>query len=414
MKRKQFSAQTAEGSLINVGNERLAGIFRWILLIFALIMNNFGDNPFNVSRVNGVLALWGAVSLTTLAYLFLQRHPGRFYAYMTTAVDMLVGAMITYLTGGYSSAFSMIFFLVIIVSALRFGVVGAVVCAAAVSALYLCAGAVGPLRETGGLELYHFRAIILGRLFVFFVVAMVATVMARAFSQHRETVTRELVERQLMTEINMALANAIEAKDAYTRGHSERLAKLSGALAMRLGLPSEEVTAVRLGAILHDVGKIGIPDRILRQSLALSDDDRAWVRRHPQIGADIIGPVAGLQRVAPLIRHHHEKWDGSGYPDGLKGEAIPLGARIISVTDAFEAMVADRSYRASMGLPKAVDELKRGAGSHFDPKIVEAFLNLLETDTIHLPLPTRAVQEQQDRDRKGDAPPLPEAMPKAS
>ncbi len=413
MKRNSQDSFPADASLISVGNERLAGIFRWILLIFALIMNNFGDNPFNVSKVNAVLALWGAVSVTTLTYLLLRRTPGKFYAYMTTGVDMLVGALITYLTGGYTSAFAVIFFLVIIVSALRFGAVGAVACAVAVCALYLFAGAVGPLRTNGSAEFYQFRAIILGRLFVFFVVAMVATVMARAFSEHREVVTRQVVERKLMAEVNMALANAIEAKDAYTRGHSERLARLSGALALRLGLPPEEVTAVRLGAILHDVGKIGIPDRILRQSLALSDDDRAWVRRHPQIGADIIGPVAGLQRVAPLIRHHHEKWDGTGYPDGLKGEAIPMGARIISVTDAFEAMVADRSYRASLGMPKAIEELQQGAGSHFDPTIVRAFLRLLETDTVHLPLPTRAVQEQEERDRKGEGLP-PQAMPKAS
>lgn len=412
MKRKNFD-DSADAPLISVGNERLAGIFRWILLIFALISNNFGENPFNVGRVNAVLALWGAVSVTTLAYLLLRRAPGRGYAYMTTAVDMLVGAIITYLTGGYTSAFAVIFFLVIIVSALRFGAAGAVSCALAVGALYLVAGAVGPLRDTGDLGLYQFRAIILGRLFIFFVVAMVASVMARAFSEYREVVTRQKTQHKLMSEVNMALANAIEAKDSYTRGHSERLAKLSYALALRLGLPSDEVSAVRLGAILHDVGKIGVPDRILRQSLALSDDDRAWVRRHPQIGADIIGPVAGLQKVAPLVRHHHEKWDGTGYPDGLKGEAIPVGARVIAVTDAFEAMVADRSYRPSMGLPRAIEELQKGAGTHFDPQIVTAFLNLLATDTVHLPLPTREVQDQQDRERRAGGP-HPESMPKAS
>jgi len=397
------------GSLISVGNERLAGIFRWILLIFALVMNNFGDNPFNVSRVNAVLAVWATVSLTALTYLLLRRSPGRGYAYMATAVDMLVGAVITYLTGGYTSAFAVIFFLVIVVSALRFGVAGALICAVAVSALYLCAGAVAPLRDTGSTGFFEARATILGRLFVFFLVALVAAVMARAFSAHREAVTRQQVENKLMEEVNMALANAIEAKDAYTRNHSERLAKLSGALATRLGLSSEEVMDVRLGAILHDVGKIGIPDRILRGSLELTDDDRAWVRRHPQIGADIIGPVAGLHRVAPLIRHHHEKWDGTGYPGGLKAKQIPLGARIIAVTDAFEAMVADRSYRASLGMTKAIEELVKGAGTHFDPELVEAFITLLATDTVHLPLPSAAADE---------APPVTghvsQQMPKAS
>jgi len=202
-------------------------------------------------------------------------------------------------------------------------------------------------------------------------------------------VTRRDVEAKLMTEVNMALANAIEAKDSYTRGHSERLAKLAGACAERMGLSRDEAAAVRLGAILHDVGKIGIPDRILRQSMALTEDEMAWMRRHPQIGADIIGPVEGLHHVAPLIRHHHEKFDGTGYPKGLKGEDIPLGSRIISVADAFEAMVADRIYRPSLGLNKALEEIKTGRGSHFDPRVVDAFLDLIATDTVHLPLPTK-------------------------
>ena len=115
----------------------------------------------------------------------------------------------------------------------------------------------------------------------------------------------------------------------------------------------------------------------------------AWMRRHPQIGADIIGPVEGLHHVAPLIRHHHEKWDGTGYPKGLKAEEIPLGSRIISVADAFEAMVADRIYRPSLGLSKTLEEIKGGRGSHFDPRVVDAFLDMIATDTVHLPLPTK-------------------------
>jgi HD-GYP domain-containing protein (c-di-GMP phosphodiesterase class II) len=146
---------------------------------------------------------------------------------------------------------------------------------------------------------------------------------------------------------------------------------------------------VKLGAILHDVGKIGIPDRILRQSMALTEDEMAWMRRHPQIGADIIAPVEGLHHIAPLIRHHHEKFDGSGYPNGLKGDAIPLGSRIIAVADAFEAMVADRIYRPSLGLTKAMAEIRASSGTHFDPKVVEVFVDMIDHDTIHLPLPTQ-------------------------
>jgi HD-GYP domain-containing protein (c-di-GMP phosphodiesterase class II) len=319
-----------------------------------------------------------------------QQRPGRAFSYTTTGVDMLVATMITYASGGYQSPFAILFFLVITVSALRFGAGGSVLCALLVAVLYLTAGAVAPLQNGTYLAtVSDERIVILQRLFLFVVVAVVGSVMAQAVSAHQELVTRRDVEAKLMTEVNMALANAIEAKDSYTRGHSERLAKLAGACAERMGLSRDEAAAVRLGAILHDVGKIGIPDRILRQSMALTEDEMAWMRRHPQIGADIIGPVEGLHHVAPLIRHHHEKFDGTGYPKGLKGEDIPLGSRIISVADAFEAMVADRIYRPSLGLNKALEEIKTGRGSHFDPRVVDAFLDLIATDTVHLPLPTK-------------------------
>jgi hypothetical protein len=388
---RQRSQDPAE-SLINLSNERLTGLFRWTLLIFAVILNNLNAAPgYDEGRVNEILAAWGIVCLTTLLLLFLHRRPGRAFSYATTGVDMLVATMITYASGGYQSPFAVLFFLVIIVSALRFGAGGSVLCAALVATLYLTAGAVAPLQNGTYLAIVSDeRIVILQRLFLFVVVAVVGSVMAQAVSAHQELVVRRDVEAKLMTEVNMALANAIEAKDSYTRGHSERLAKLAGAVAERMGLSRDEAAAVRLGAILHDVGKIGIPDRILRQSMALTEDEMAWMRRHPQIGADIIGPVEGLHHVAPLIRHHHEKFDGTGYPKGLKGEEIPLGSRIIAVADAFEAMVADRIYRPSLGLNKALEEIKAGRGSHFDPRVVDTFLDLIATDTVHLPLPTKA------------------------
>jgi HD-GYP domain-containing protein (c-di-GMP phosphodiesterase class II) len=283
--------------------------------------------------------------------------------------------------------------------------VGSVLCAVVVALLYITAGAVAPLQQGTYLATVAFdREVILQRLFLFVVVAVLGSVMARALSSHRELVTRRDVEAKLMTEVNMALANAIEAKDSYTRGHSERLAKLAGACAERMNLSRDEVGAVRLGAILHDVGKIGIPDRILRQSMSLTEDEMAWMRRHPQIGADIIGPVEGLHHVSPLIRHHHEKWDGTGYPNGLQGNAIPMGSRIIAVADAFEAMVADRIYRPSLGLEKALEELRAGRGSHFDPQVVDTFLEMIANDTVHLPLPTKEQGQRPLPARPDEAP----------
>jgi hypothetical protein len=379
-------------SLITAGNERLTGLFRWTLLIFAVILNNLNTqvNSQAQGRINAILAMWGVVCLTTLGVLFLHRRPGRVFSYTTTGVDLLVATMVTYLSGGYTSPLASLFFLVITVSALRFGVAVSLLCAALVGLLYLVAGAVAPLQQGSYIATFSSeRVVILQRLFLFVVVAVVGAVMARAIGQHREVVVRRDIEAKMMTEVNMALANAIEAKDSYTRGHSERLAKLAGACAERMGLPPAELGSVKLGAILHDVGKIGIPDRILRQSMALTEDDMAWMRRHPQIGSDIIAPVEGLHHIAPLIRHHHEKWDGSGYPNGLKGEQIPLGSRIIAVADAFEAMVADRIYRPSLGLEKAMAEIKASSGTHFDPRVVDVFVDMIEHDTVHLPLPTR-------------------------
>jgi hypothetical protein len=405
-RKARHSLRDPQETLITLGNERLTGLFRWTLLIFAVILNNLSAQTlYDQNRVNTILALWGVVCLSTLVLLFLHHTPGRAFSYTTTAVDMLVATMITYASNGYTSPFAVLFFLVISVSALRFGAAGSILCAIVVAMLYMTAGAVAPLQQGTYLATVAFdREIILQRLFLFLVVAVLGSVMARALSSHRELVTRRDVEAKLMTEVNMALANAIEAKDSYTRGHSERLAKLAGACAERMNLSRDEVGAVRLGAILHDVGKIGIPDRILRQSMSLTEDEMAWMRRHPQIGADIIGPVEGLHHVSPLIRHHHEKWDGTGYPNGLKAEGIPLGSRIIAVADAFEAMVADRVYRPSLGLEKALSELRAGRGSHFDPQVVDTFLDLIANDTVHLPLPTKEQGQRPQPARPDEAP----------
>jgi putative two-component system response regulator len=164
---------------------------------------------------------------------------------------------------------------------------------------------------------------------------------AVAHALDRATRSRDdLRERLLAPTLASALANAIEARDEYLHGHCERLAALAVRVAELLGLPADEVETVRLGAILHDVGKIGIPDRVLLKPSALDEEERRIVETHPEIGDKLLEPLDLLAGARPIVRHHHERWDGTGYPDGLAAAAIPLGARIVAVADSVEVMSA--------------------------------------------------------------------------
>lgn len=169
-----------------------------------------------------------------------------------------------------------------------------------------------------------------------------------------------------------ALAAAIDAKDPYTRGHSERVARYAVTIARHMGLPTEEVRKVRIAALLHDVGKIGIDDRILRKPTALTDEEFEVMKTHPVKGAVIMGQIPQLREIIPGMKHHHEKWDGSGYPDGLLSEEIPMLARIVAVADTFDAMTTTRPYQKAMQLEYVVSRIKSFSGTRFDPVVVSA------------------------------------------
>jgi len=173
-----------------------------------------------------------------------------------------------------------------------------------------------------------------------------------------------------------SLARAVDARDVYTGSHSQRVADLAARTARRLGLPDEEVELTRLAASLHDLGKLAIPEEILRKPGPLTDPERMVLERHPQIGFRMLESL-GVDPVAEWVLHHHERWDGSGYPDGLPGENIPLGARIIFVADAYDAMTSERVYRRRVTPDQAISELQRCAGTQFDPEIVDAFADEL-------------------------------------
>ena len=179
-----------------------------------------------------------------------------------------------------------------------------------------------------------------------------------------------------------ALAQAIDAKDAYTRGHSERVAVYSSRLAREMGLAKQMIERVYFSGLLHDVGKIGVPDAIITKPDRLTEAEYLEIQKHPEIGAKILEPVEFLRHIVPCVRHHHEWFDGSdrGYPDHLQGDKIPLPSRLILVCDTVEAMTSDRPYRKAMPLDSVVRELDKYSGSQFDPACVTAFLRLLERE----------------------------------
>jgi putative nucleotidyltransferase with HDIG domain len=174
------------------------------------------------------------------------------------------------------------------------------------------------------------------------------------------------------------LAETIEAKDRYMRGHARRVAFYAGLIAERMKLPLEAQERVRVAAFLHDLGKVGVPTDLLLRAGALDPSERAVVERHPLIGAHLLAPLGLPCEISQAIRHHHEWWDGTGYPDGVAGEEIPLDARIISIADAFDAMSCDRPYRHALRRDIVIAEFRRYAGIQFDPTVARAFLAILE------------------------------------
>ena len=178
----------------------------------------------------------------------------------------------------------------------------------------------------------------------------------------------------------LGLANALEAKDAYTKGHSERVGAWSRGVAAALGLPAADVDMIGQAGLLHDIGKIGIPEAVLRKPGPLADEEWTVMRNHPLIGAQIVAPFDFFAAGALMIRHHHERWDGSGYPDGLAREAIPLEARIVAVVDVFDALTSARSYRPALDRDAACAVLRQEAGHTLDETVVAAVLGVIELD----------------------------------
>lgn len=189
--------------------------------------------------------------------------------------------------------------------------------------------------------------------------------------------TYDKLESAYMETIEI-LRFTVEAKDAYTRGHSDRVSAYSVLIGEALGLSEEDIKTLRIGGLFHDIGKIGIPDSILLKTDKLDDEEYSEIKNHPAIGAHILSNATIFKDIIPIVKHHHERFDGHGYPGKLKGEEIPYLARIATVADSFDAMTSKRSYRDSLPIDVVKEEIKKNSGTQFDPEIAEVFLKILD------------------------------------
>ncbi len=187
----------------------------------------------------------------------------------------------------------------------------------------------------------------------------------------------------------MDLARAIEARDPYSSGHAARVTAIAEVVAARLGWDEDQIDVLRIGAALHDIGKLAVPDTVLRKPGPLNDDEFVHVRAHPEEGARMLELIGTLRAAVPCVLHHHERWDGGGYPTGTAGSDIPPEARVLAVADAFDAMTSDRPYRPALSEGRAIAELERCAGTQFDPEVVAVFAEAWRQGALEMPADIR-------------------------
>ncbi|MBR4758924.1 MAG: HD-GYP domain-containing protein [Lachnospiraceae bacterium] len=231
------------------------------------------------------------------------------------------------------------------------------------------------------LILYVFSSIICFLLiWAFHVIIKNINATDEALKAKEEAVQAKEEVKELSVEVMEALAHTIDAKDEYTRGHSVRVANYSRTIAEKMGLSAEECENTYYMGLLHDLGKIGVPNEIINSPTKLTDDEYAVIKKHPGLGFDILSEIKSRPDLVIGARWHHERYDGKGYPDGKSGEEIPLIARIIAVADSYDAMTSNRSYRKYMPQDKVRSEIEKNAGSQFDPKVAQTMLDLIDED----------------------------------
>jgi putative nucleotidyltransferase with HDIG domain len=217
------------------------------------------------------------------------------------------------------------------------------------------------------------------------------SVVLLAREERRRRADAERLARDLQRayrETITALVNALRWRDGETEAHGDRVSERVVDVCRRLGLSDQQVSDAEYGAIFHDIGKIAVPDAILHNTDDLTEDEWQVIRQHTVVGEQILRPIGFLRAVARIVRHSHEHWDGSGYPDALVGEQIPIESRIVFACDAFDAMTTERSYQEAMALPRAIERMRELRGVHFDPQVVDALLDVLASELAEAPEPS--------------------------
>jgi putative nucleotidyltransferase with HDIG domain len=229
-----------------------------------------------------------------------------------------------------------------------------------------------------------------------------------------KAIVKELREKNLTLEENAreitklsealleTLASVIDMRNPFVLGHSRQVANLSVTIAQKLGLPEKRVENIRKAGLLHDLGKLGIPDSILLKPSSLTPEEFATIKTHPSLGAELLEATHSLSNLIPIVRHHHERFDGGGYPDGLEGHEIPLEARIVAISDAFEAMASDRSYRPALNYYDILEQLKQNSGTQFDPIVAKTLIDLMHTEGEALVINTASRLKQEAPVAAGD------------
>lgn len=229
-----------------------------------------------------------------------------------------------------------------------------------------------------------FRALVLLAPLLLTLISYLVNDRAKLF---QKTLSAESELRSLFEALVVAFANALDAKSPWTMGHSERVASYAMEIAREMRVGKNDLEMLKIGSLLHDIGKLGTYDVILEKVDPLTPEEWDLIKMHPSKGAAILGPISQLKQAIPIIKYHHERIDGKGYPEGIKGHDIPLLARILCVADSFDAMTADRPYKKALPKEAAIEQLRQKAGTQFDPRVVETFLKIMENSKVAISSP---------------------------